>query len=124
MEATGNEGRCASVIAPKPSRASLSRSTKTDSVVGREWAIILRILRQMTRTSSPRRFPQKAHCDGWHRLNLTVGHMRQPLLSPSLHLFLPPKSSVSMKRPEDAISSSLSLCQAAILRGSSLLNSA
>lgn len=35
MEATGNEGRCASVIAPKPSRASLARSTKTD---GRCWA--------------------------------------------------------------------------------------
>lgn len=56
-------------------------------------------------------------------LNLTVGHMRQPLLSPSLRLFLSPKSSVSMKRPEDAISSSLSRCQAAILRGPSLLNS-
>ncbi|KAF4104865.1 hypothetical protein G5714_014196 [Onychostoma macrolepis] len=59
-----------------------------------------------------------------HGLNLTVGHMRQPLLSPSLRLFLSPKSSVSMKRPEDAISSSLSRCQAAILRGPSLLNSA
>ncbi|ROL51848.1 hypothetical protein DPX16_19367 [Anabarilius grahami] len=62
--------------------------------------------------------------DTFQGLNLTVGHMRQSLLSPSLHLFLSPKSSVSMKRPEDAISSSLSLCQAAILRGSSLLNSA
>lgn len=51
MEATGNEGQCVSVIVLKPPRASLSRRTKTDSIVGVEWAIILRILSQMTRTS-------------------------------------------------------------------------
>ncbi len=71
-----------------------------------------------------RRFPKIYLWLFFSGLNLTVGHMRQPLLSPSLRLFLSPKCSVSMKRPEDAISSSLSRCQAAILRGPSLLNSA
>ncbi len=81
MEAMGNEGRCVSVITLKPSRASLSSWTKTDSIVGVEWVIILRILSQMTRKSYPRRFPQKACRDGWRSGSCVWAALALQLLS-------------------------------------------